>query len=220
MNPHESNGIVIGLVTSLKDETGLRRVKVSYPHLGDGIESTWARIATPMAGNKRGCFFRPEVNDEVLVAFEHGDPRRPYIIGALWSEPDAPPPDDGKQEENNWRFIRSRSGHVFKLNDTKDAETIELIDKDEQRMLIIDSPKGKIQIICLKGDVEILVKSGHVQITAESGNVNVKAVNVAIKADQKLSLSAGSTVEIDGKAGVKISSSAQVEVQGSLIKLN
>lgn len=221
MYERQSNGIVIGVVSSLKDETGLRRVRVKYPHLGDDQESDWARIAAPMAGKGRGCFFRPELEDEVLVAFEHGDPRRPYVIGALWSEPDEPPPDDDKQEENNWRFIRSRSGHVIKLNDTAGAETIELIDKDERRKLIIDSAGKKIQILCEEGDVEVLVKSGNVSITAESGDVAVKAVNVTVEAQQSLKLSAGAAVEISGKGGVKVDGSpGMVEVKGSLIKLN
>src|SRR5215212_313772 len=99
-----TNGIVIGLVIDLKDEENIGRVKVKYPHLEDQ-PSDWARLASPMAGNKRGTFFRPEVGDEVLVAFEHGEPRRPYIIGALWSKVDPPPPDDGDTEKNNWRFI-------------------------------------------------------------------------------------------------------------------
>ena len=55
------------------------------------------RLATPMGGKDRGLFFRPEVDDEVLVAFEHGDPRRPYVLGALWSKVDPPPADDGKR---------------------------------------------------------------------------------------------------------------------------
>src|SRR5262245_51043021 len=107
---NETNGIVIGVVTSLDDEASLGRIKVRYPHLGDDghkVESAWARLSVPMAGSKRGTFFRPEVEDEVLVAFEHGDPRRPYILGSLWSQKDEPPPDTGDKKANDKRVIVS-----------------------------------------------------------------------------------------------------------------
>ena len=84
MGGQQVNGIVIGLVTDLADPENLGRVRARYPYLGDEI-SDWARLVTPMAGKDRGVFFRPEVGDEVLVAFELGDVRRPYVLGSLWS---------------------------------------------------------------------------------------------------------------------------------------
>jgi uncharacterized protein involved in type VI secretion and phage assembly len=90
----KENGIVVAIVDDLNDQDDLGRVRVRYPHLNDEI-SDWARVATPMGGKGRGLFFRPEKNDEVLVAFELGDPRRPYIVGGLWSKADPPPEDDG-----------------------------------------------------------------------------------------------------------------------------
>src|SRR5687768_7153196 len=83
-------GVVIGIITNNKDPDKLGRVKVKFPWLSDTDESFWARTATPMAGNQRGMYFLPEVDDEVLVAFEHGDLRFPYIIGALWNGKDKP----------------------------------------------------------------------------------------------------------------------------------
>jgi len=184
----ETNGIVIGLVSSLEDEANLGRVKVTYPHL-DGVESYWARLASPMAGPKRGTFFRPEVGDEVLVAFEHNDPRRPYILGALWSQEDQPPPDDGNQKANNWRFIRSRSGHVILLDDTPGKEKIVLVDKDNKRQIIIDSANQKIQVLCDLGDVEV---------KAPSGNVLIEASNVTVRANQTLTLESNVTTNVKG----------------------
>ena len=189
MIEHQTNGIVTGLVTSLEDEENIGRVKVEYPHCG-GKESDWARIATPMAGNNRGAFFRPEKDDEVLIAFEHGDPRRPYIIGSLWSKTDQPPPDDGNAKENNWRFIRSRSGHIIKLDDTNGQEKIEFIDKDGARKVIIDSAQQKIQVICDTGDVEV---------QAASGKVLVEALEITLRADQQLTLTSNGTVTIQGQ---------------------
>jgi uncharacterized protein involved in type VI secretion and phage assembly len=188
-----TNGIVIGVVTNLEDPDKLGRVRVKFPHLDDQ-ESQWARLATPMAGPDRGVFFRPEVDDEVLVAFFQGDIRFPYILGGLWNAEDTPPPDDGKAKENNWRFIKSRSGHIIKLNDTKGEESVEIIDKDEKRKIIIDCSKEKIQIICESGDVEI---------KAASGSVKVEAKTVEVKASKDMKLEAGGTMTIKG-ATVKI----------------
>ena len=136
MQPDKQNGIVIGLVKSLEDPEDLGRVRVEYPYLGDQ-QSYWARMVSFMAGGDRGARFIPEPQDEVLVAFEQGDPRRPYILGALWSKTDVPPPHDGSQAENNWRYVRSRSGHVLRFDDTDGAEKIEVIDKDEKHRIII-----------------------------------------------------------------------------------
>lgn len=187
---HDSNGIVIGVVSNLKDDASLGRIKVRYPHLGN-VESDWARLSSPMAGSQRGTFFRPEVGDEVLVAFEHGDPRRPYILGSLWSQEDRPPPDDGDQGGNNWRFIRSRSGHIILLDDTPGKEKIELIDKDGKRRVTIDSASTppKITVISEIGDIDIKAPKGQVLIEADS---------ITVRANQTLSLEANMTTNIKG----------------------
>lgn len=118
-------GVVVGVVTNNQDSEGLGRVKVKFPWLSDEDESQWARIAVLMAGKERGTFFLPEVDDEVLVAFEHGDVRFPFVIGALWNGVDKPPADNG-DGKNNLRIIKSRSGHTIKLNDEDGKETIEI----------------------------------------------------------------------------------------------
>jgi uncharacterized protein involved in type VI secretion and phage assembly len=188
MAENGSNGIVIGIVTDLDDPAGLGRVRVQYPHLGDE-PSDWARLAVPMAGNGRGTFFRPEVDDEVLVAFEHCDPRRPYVLGALWSQADPPPPEQGSARDNNWRFIQSRSGHIILLDDTAGQEKIELIDKDGLRRVKIDSANGKIEVTCSQGDV---------QVSAASGEVKVEGLTVVVEAQSSLTLQCNGPTTIKG----------------------
>ncbi len=182
------NGILIGVVTDLQDPDGLGRVRVRFPYLGDQ-ESYWAKVSSPMAGNNRGVFFRPEVDDELLIAFEMGDPRRAYVLGALWSKVDPPPPDDGKPTENNWRFIQSRSGHIFKFDDTRGSERIEIIDKDKRHKIIIDSSGDKIQIVC---------DSGNIEIKAPAGKLQIDAVDVEVKASGSMKLEATGEVKISG----------------------
>ena len=84
------NGVAIGLVTNVNDPEKNGRIKVRFPWLDDQHETDWIRIATMMAGNCRGSLFMPKVNDEVLVAFDHGDVRFPYVIGFLWNGQDQP----------------------------------------------------------------------------------------------------------------------------------
>src|SRR5262249_20209525 len=100
MDEQQTNGIVIGIVKTLDDPDRLGRMRVELPHQNDQL-SYWAPMVTPMAGAGRGVCFLPEVGEQVLVAFEHGDPRRPYVLGSLWSKVDRRPADDGKPTENN-----------------------------------------------------------------------------------------------------------------------
>jgi len=105
-------GFVPAIVTNNKDPDGWYRVRVRFPWLSNGGESggeetAWCRMATFGAGEDRGGYFLPEVGDEVLVAFEHGDIRRPFVIGSMWNS-DATPPYDNKNGENNIRAFKSR----------------------------------------------------------------------------------------------------------------
>lgn len=183
------NGIVIGIVDDLDDQEDLGRVRVRFPHL-NGELSNWARIATPFGGKGRGLFLRPEPQDEVLVAFEHGDPRAPYIVGALWSKPDPPPKDDGKRNDNNWRFLQSRCGHLLKFDDTQGKERIEIVGKDGQHKIVIDVSGAKIEITCSSGDLAL---------SAPSGKVSIDARTVEIKASQSMTLQAGGSMAISGQ---------------------
>jgi uncharacterized protein involved in type VI secretion and phage assembly len=177
-----SNGLVIGVVCDLDDPDRLGRVRVRYPHLNDQ-ESDWMRTVNVMAGAGRGAFFRPEPEDEVMIAWEHGDPRRPHLLGGLWSQTDSPPADDGKPTENNWRFITSRSGHLIKLDDTENSERIEIVGMDTKRRIVIDcsAKSKKIQIICDEGDLEL---------SAPQGTVKIDAKDVVVTATGKMDLTA------------------------------
>jgi uncharacterized protein involved in type VI secretion and phage assembly len=186
-------GVVIGLVTNNKDPEKLGRVRVKFPWLSDDHESGWARIATPMAGPGRGMFFLPEPNDEVLVAFEHGDVRFPYVLGALWNGVDKPPVtnDDGK---NNIRVIHSRSGHLIRLDDTAGDEKIEVIDKTGGNSVTIKSSDNSITVTC-KGKLKLHADMG-VEITS-STNINIQAnTTMSVQAAAQLTVK-GAVVNIN-----------------------
>jgi uncharacterized protein involved in type VI secretion and phage assembly len=156
-------GVTVGIVTNNKDEEGLGRVKVKFPWLSDSDESYWARVLTPMAGKEMGIYFLPEVNDEVLVAFAHGDMESPYILGAVWNGEDKPPEtnSDGK---NNLRLIKSRSGHQIILDDTEGQERIVIRDRTEKNEIVIDSKENTLSLKVEK-DITIEAKG---KITTES----------------------------------------------------
>src|SRR5215470_13997539 len=106
-------GVFPGLVSDIKDPDGQGRVKVTLPWApdpGGGRYELWARLATMMAGNNRGTWFIPDVNDEVLVLFEGGDPRRPCVVGALWNGSDSPPDSMNKDGNISRKVIRSQNG--------------------------------------------------------------------------------------------------------------
>jgi uncharacterized protein involved in type VI secretion and phage assembly len=191
------NGIVIGITDDLDDPEKLGRVRVKLPHLG-GTVSDWAWMVAPMAGKDRGLFLRPEVGDQVLVAFAQGDPRFPYILGAVWSKTDPPPADDGKPVENNWRFMKSRSGHIVKLDDTKGAEKIEIVDQSGTLKITLDSASKSIKVNNDGGDVEIAASSGSIKITSSAAQVKVEGVTVEVSAQANLTLKAGGMVTIQG----------------------
>jgi uncharacterized protein involved in type VI secretion and phage assembly len=128
-----------------------------------------------MGGKDRGLFFRTEIDDEVLVGFEHGDPRRPYVLGALWSKVDPPPADDGKTKQNNWRFFRSRSGHLLKFDDTDGSERIEIVGKGGKHKIVIDVSGGKIEISASSGDVKVAAPSGTLTLEGNAVKVTSKS---------------------------------------------
>ncbi len=194
-------GVVIGVVTNNKDPDNLGRVKVKFPWLSDTDESYWARIATPMAGKQRGIYFLPEVEDEVLVVFEQGDVRFPYIIGSLWNGKDTPP-ETNKNGKNDIRLIKSRSGHVIRLNDEKGKETIEIIDKNNNNSIKFDTATNTISITSAK-DITLSAPKGMIKLNA-----------------QKIDIQSSTNTNINAKTGMDIKANATMNIKGAMINLN
>ncbi|MGE5673325.1 MAG: phage baseplate assembly protein V [Mycobacterium leprae] len=173
-------GVYPALVTSITDPDGLGRVKVRLPWSPDGkgaTYETWARLATLMAGNNRGTWFIPDVNDEVLVAFEAGDPRRSYMVGALWNGKDASPQQMDGAGKNEVKEICSRNGIRITLKDKDGQESLTLTTPGGQKLDLKDGP----------GVIELQDSAGN-SIKIESSGITIQAVS-------KVSVS-GSTVEV------------------------
>ena len=192
---NKTYGVVVGIVTNNVDPDKMGRVKVRFPWLSQNNESYWARTATPMAGNNRGFYFLPEVDDEVLVAFEQGDIRFPYILGALWNGKDNPPENNNNKKNNN-RTIKSRSGHIIRLNDEEGKEKIEIIDKSQKNSIIFSTKENTISITA-NADITVTSKGGKLKLSGNGVEINSQA-DVKIEANSTMDVKSKATMNIKG----------------------
>jgi uncharacterized protein involved in type VI secretion and phage assembly len=185
-------GVAVAVVTQNKDSSGQVCVKVRYPWHSQPTDSYPARIVTPMAGKKRGIYFVPEVDDEVLVVFDKGDLSHPYVIGSLWNGSDSSPQtnSDGK---NDVRVIHTRKGHRLLFNDgDKGLVQLELNDGkklkiDDDGITLEDTGGNKLSIDS---------KSNALSIEAR-GTLTLKGATVSVEATGTLNIKGG-TVSISG----------------------
>ncbi|MBN2393293.1 MAG: VgrG-related protein [Anaerolineae bacterium] len=242
-DPERIYGVVTAKVTSLEDPEELGRVQLMYPWLPKykdaDLASNWARIAAPMAGMERGTLFIPEVDDEVLVAFEHGDVNYPYIVGALWNNTDKLVKGEGNilsddKKKVDQRIIRSRSGHLILLDDKEGEErliiksmsghTLTLTDKSgsEQITLVDKTGKNKFTVdsaantltIEMQGDVTVTPKG---KLTFDStGDVTIQSkANINLKTSSGDIKIDGLNVQATAQVGAKITGNAQASVESS-----
>jgi phage protein D/phage baseplate assembly protein gpV len=209
-------GVVTGMVTNLNDPDNLGRVKVKYAWLGTNpqggeIESDWVRIAAPMAGAQRGFFYLPEVNDEVLIAFEHGDVHRPYIIGVLWSSTDKPPKQNSEAVVGGkvvQRVLKSRQGHLIILSDKEGEEQISVTSKSGHTVILDD--KSGSESITIKD------KTGNNKMVFNSTN-NSLTINVngdfTVDAKGKITLQSAQDMTLDSKAQAKFNSMGPMNIE-------
>jgi uncharacterized protein involved in type VI secretion and phage assembly len=206
------DSLVVGLVTSLADPDELGRVLVQFPWLDDTYQSDWARVLQIGAGKQQGMSWLPEVHDEVLVGFEQGDFRQPYVLGGLYNGVDKLPfekaidtKDTGKVDIRGWR---SRSGHELKFVDKAGEERIELHTMDGKVAVVLDAKKGSEKLT-----VDVATK---VTITIDG-----KSGDLTIKSGGNLKITADGSGEITASKGLKLGGgSGNVEVKGKEIHLN
>lgn len=177
-------GVYPALVSDIRDPDGQGRVKVRLPWSpdnGSAAYEAWARLATLMGGNNRGSWFVPDTNDEVLVVFEGGDARRPYVIGGLWNGRDTPPEAMDGAGQNDRKTLRSRNGVRISLDDTSGTESLLLETPGGQRVTLKDGP-GAVEIVDSNGNS---IKMGTSGITVEA------ALKVTINAGASMEVTAG-----------------------------
>jgi uncharacterized protein involved in type VI secretion and phage assembly len=174
-------GVVSGIVVDNIDPDGLGRIKVSFPWYDDTTITEWCRVQQSYAGPGYGAFFIPEKQDEVLVAFVHGDMRMAVILGGLYSKADPPPTTRQADAVSNVKMIRTKGGNSVALDDTTGrtkltitsakGQTIEL--DDLQQTITIETPAG--QSIVISG------LDGSITLTAAT-TISIAAPAIAIGA--------------------------------------
>jgi uncharacterized protein involved in type VI secretion and phage assembly len=199
-----AGSIVVGVVTNNNDPDGLGRVKVKFPTLGDTVESWWARVASPSAGKDRGLLMMPISGDEVLIAFEHGDARRPYVIGSVWNGK-AQPGDlvqkDGSLVVQSDKQIQMKAKEPISVKGDKELK-IETTGAISQKTS--DS-------ITLEATSDASVKAMKVAI---DGNADI-----TLNAKATLTIKAAGQVTVDAGGMLTLKSAGVVQVSGSAIKL-
>jgi uncharacterized protein involved in type VI secretion and phage assembly len=189
-------GVYPALVSDIKDPDGQGRVKITLPwspDTGGGQYEAWARVATMMGGNNRGTWFIPDTNDEVLVVFEGGDPRRPYVIGGLWNGSDSPPETMDGAGNNYKKVIRSRNGVKVTLDDQDGQEKLILETPGGQKITMKDGP-GAVLIEDSNGNSVKLETSGITVTASAKVTVNASMVEVSagmVKVDAGMSKFSG-----------------------------
>lgn len=228
-----TNNALLGVVTNINDPDKTNRVKVRFGVLDDQMESTWARVVAPGAGNQAGLALHPAVGDEVLVLFERGDLRRPLVVGGLWSKKQTQPGPTNAEGKITKGVLRSRKGHQLEIGEgDKDEEAhISLLLKNGT---VLRVGQDKVAVDVKKGPFSITVGNGSIVIS-DQGDITIAGKNVTVKATQKLALSGQAGAELSSQQATKVSGAAQaelsasgsvkvsgggiVEVAGSLVKL-
>jgi len=176
-----ARALSIGIVADYSDDPdGEYRVKVELPGVAGGEKNLWARLASPEAGGKRGYFFRPDAGDEVVLGFLADDPRKPVILGALFSSKNKPPD----------KFSNLSSDNIAKGFCTKHGISLELSDKDGKTVIRLKTPKAMLRIDDDKG--EISLSDGN------SNSILMSKDGIEIKSGKDFKLEAKGKVTLKG----------------------
>jgi uncharacterized protein involved in type VI secretion and phage assembly len=205
------DGVVPAIVTNAQDDEKRGRVKVKFPWLDDTVETEWVRTVQQGAGPSYGAMVVPEVADEVLVAFEQGDFRRPYVIGSVYNGTDKPLAAisdvvDGSSGKVKMRGYASRLGHTLVFDDADDKSGIHLLTADTNFEIYLDQKNTKITIDAKSGKIEI---HGAQDVTVKSDQ------NINIEATQNLTLKGTAGVSIESSANATVKATGQMEVSGA-----
>lgn len=187
MLPHPADGSAPGyygvfpaIVTDLVDPESLGRIEVRFPFLGsDGDRDVraWATLCTPYADDNQGLAILPEVGSQVVVAFEAGNLRRPYIVGSAWNGTTTLPHDP--EQANNIRLLRTRANSRLEFDDSAGSAKISII-TDQGHEVVLDEGAMEITIRHSTGCV-VRLTTTDVEIQANA-TVSVTAPAVEVTA--------------------------------------
>ncbi|MDD5630875.1 MAG: type VI secretion system tip protein VgrG, partial [Methylococcales bacterium] len=215
------SGLQIGIVTVLEnDPDGEDRIKVKLPLISTADEGMWARLATLDAGKERGTFFRPEIDDEVIVGFLNDDPRHPVVLGMCHSS--AKPAPEPAKDDNHHKGYISREKMKLTFDDEKKFIVLETpggnkitISDDDKGIVLEDQNGNKITL----NDSGIKIESTKDLILKASKDVKIEGMNVNIKAQTAFKAEGTASAEVSG-ASTTIKGSATTVIQGGMVQIN
>jgi uncharacterized protein involved in type VI secretion and phage assembly len=212
---------LVGIVTDNNDPESLGRVKVKFPTLTEDHNSNWARVVATGAANHRGFDCLPEINDEVLVVFEHGDIHRPLVLGGIWNGRDAPPTPAGDSVQGGQvrlRTFKTRTGHQLQFveedkGSSKAGVYIEttgghkLRMNDSDRVIELETTGGhKLRLDDRNMAIDIKSSGGHtISMSDRSRNITISSTG---------------TLKMEAMANMEIRAGGILTVNGAMIKLN
>ncbi len=213
-------GLQIGIITALEgDPDGEDRIRVKLPFVSSEKDGTWARLATLDAGKDRGTFFRPEVDDEVVVGFLHGDPRHAVILGQLHSS--AKPTPEPLSDQNHRKGYISREKLMLLLDDDKKilhletpAGNILTLSEDDKTILLQDQNGNKL---AMSSDGVVIESIKDIKLKA-AGDVTIEGVNIELKASAEFTAK-GSTAKLTS-ASTTVEGSGTLTVKGGIVQIN
>lgn len=199
------HGLQIGKVVQLQeDPEGENRILVRLPIIDNSANGVWARVATLDAGENRGSFFLPEIDDEVIVGFLNDDPREAIVLGMVNSS--AKPAPIEAQDDNHEKAIVTRSGMRVHFH-------------DETKTITIDTPEGN-KVVLDEDTTSITVQDQNDNsiVLNDAGIVMKSPFDIAIEADGKIDVKAGADITIGG-VNIKASADSAMEIKGATTKL-
>jgi len=202
-------GVTVGQVINLADPMFMGRVQVRMPSLDSLDPIAWARVATPMAGATSGVYLIPNVGDEVLLAFEHGDVNAPYIIGSLWNA-SSPPPLPNPMPQI--RAIRTLAGNQIVFTEAPTTVTIQTGPTPPVSMPAPPSPTGPHTTVMLSPTGVQIASPAGAKILSGSTVVDISPTSVVI--------TSGTNAISMTPEGIRITSGTSVDIKAPLVKIN
>ena len=210
-------GVTVGTVINLLDPQSIGRVQVQLKFIDSVDLGAWCRVAVPMAGTFHGFYFIPNIGDEVLVAFEHGDVNAPYIIGSLWNSLEHRPPLASPVPQV--RAIRTLAGNQIVFTEAPPSVTIQTAPTPPMALPSPPTPTGPYQTIMMSSagiqimsptPIQIVSPTG-VQIIVGTNIINLTPDGITITGAPNLNLVAGATMNLTAPA---------INITGGLVKIN
>jgi Rhs element Vgr protein len=215
------SGLHSGVVTALQDDPdGEERIKVRLPIISSDEDGIWARLMTLDAGKDRGTYYRPEIDDEVIVGFLHDDPRHPVVLGMCHSS--AKPSPEPASDDNHKKGYVSREKLKLSFDDDKKVITLEtpggnkLVLSDEDKGITLEDQNGNKIVL---NDSGIQFESSKEMQLKASQDFKLEAMNIEMKAQSNFKAEGASSAEVSG-ASTSIKGNASTVIQGGMVQIN